>query len=224
MAAAEKLAARLNGSPQASRVVVVSFDDTILAHFRELAPDVATSPGLSTMTEWFLTRGDIPGHRVLQVPPTYGDITVVTPQFVTDAHAAGVAVWVWFNGEGDDVPSVWNDLLDMGVDGLVTGKPRAAQAVLDARGTVFSAAPTIVGRAAVSRGVATVQASCPTVHTARCDSDVVVVAQTDRGRWFLVGEIRTAMGRGATVSVPMTLSADARRRARPGNQIGRAHV
>ena len=64
LAAAEQLAAALVGSPQANRVVVVSFDDAILERFRALAPDIATSPGLGTTTDWFLgTRGRAPRKR-----------------------------------------------------------------------------------------------------------------------------------------------------------------
>ena len=35
----------------------------------------------------------------------YSGLEVVTQQFVDDAHAAHMAVWVWFNGNDDDVPS-----------------------------------------------------------------------------------------------------------------------
>ena len=111
-------------SPHASRVVVVSFDDAILAHFRALAPNVVTSPGLTATTNWFVgPRTELPGQASLQVPPVYSGIDVVTQQFVDDAHAAHLAVWVWFNGNDDDVASEWNRLLDLGVDGLITGKP-----------------------------------------------------------------------------------------------------
>lgn len=222
-ATADALAAFIATHGPSSRYVVASFDDNILAYFKGLAPDVATSPGLSAMTEWFLARGPFPGHRVMQVPPTYGDITVVTPQFVADAHAEGIAVWVWFNGNDDDVPAVWNELLDMGVDGLVTGKPRQAEAVLEARDSVFAVAPWLTQTPPITRrggvAIATLQAGCPTLHLAQCDSDVYVVARTEQGRWFLVGQTRVTAGRGNAVSAPMTLTPDARRRARPGRPL-----
>jgi len=169
MAAAEALAARLNGSPQAARVVVVSFDDTILAHFHELAPTIATSPGLDATTKWFLTPGrpPLPGNASLQVPPVYSGIPVVSQQFVADAHAAHLAVWVWFNGNDDDVPAVWNQLLDYGVDGLITGKPAQLQAVLDARDQHFRV-PLTVGRLNVHGERAKVRVECSTLAADRC--------------------------------------------------------
>ncbi|MEZ5167701.1 MAG: aldo/keto reductase [Acidimicrobiales bacterium] len=54
------------------------------------------------MTSWFFARGPLPGHQVLQVPPEFSGIEVVTQSFVDDAHAQGLAVWVWFNGNDDD--------------------------------------------------------------------------------------------------------------------------
>ena len=169
MAAAEALAARLNGSPQASRVVVVSFDDTILAHFHELAPDIATSPGLDATTQWFLSsRPALPGNASLQVPPEYSGIPVVSQQFVDDAHAVHMAVWVWFNGNDDDVASEWNRLLDLGVDGLITGKPAQLQAVLDARGQHFRT-PLAFGTAVHRSGSrARVRITCDALAADRC--------------------------------------------------------
>ena len=55
-ATAEALAAVLNASPHGARVVVVSFDDAILEHFRALAPTIATSPGLSATTAVFALK------------------------------------------------------------------------------------------------------------------------------------------------------------------------
>ncbi len=168
-AAAEALAGVLNASPHGSRVVVVSFDDAILEHFRARAPTIATSPGLSATTAWFLgTRAELPGNASLQVPPLYSGIDVVSQKFVDDAHAAHLAVWVWFNGNDDDVASEWNRLLDLGVDGLITGKPRQLQAVLDARGDSFrpplDVGPTLRFRHHRAR----IEVGCPALTADRC--------------------------------------------------------
>ncbi len=168
-AAAEVLAGVLNGSPHGSRVVVVSFDDAILEHFRALAPTIATSPGLSATTAWFLgTRAELPGNASLQVPPLYSGIDVVSQKFVDDAHAAHLAVWVWFNGNDDDVASEWNRLLDLGVDGLITGKPRQLQAVLDARGDSFRAPLDVGPTLRVRRHRARIDVGCPALTADRC--------------------------------------------------------
>ena len=168
-ATAEGLAAALNASPHGARVVVVSFDDAILEHFRALAPTIATSPGLSATTAWFLgTRPELPGNASVQVPPVYSGIDVVSQKFVDDAHAAHLAVWVWFNGNDDDVASEWNRLLDLGVDGLITGKPRQLQAVLDARGETFRVPLDIGPTLRVRRHRARLDVGCPALTADRC--------------------------------------------------------
>ena len=169
MAAAEALAGILTGTARGARVVVVSFDDTILTRFRELAPDVATSPGLDATTNWFIgPRVALPGNAALQVPPVYSGIPVVSQQFVDDAHTAGLGVWVWFNGNDDDVAAEWNRLLDLGVDGLITGKPRQLQAVLDARDEAFRT-PLAVGPAVrIHHHRASVVVTCPASASDRC--------------------------------------------------------
>lgn len=178
MAAAEQLAAVLNASARGARVVVVSFDDTILAHFRELAPEVATSPGLSATTDWFLgARGELPGQVAVQVPPVYSGLDIVTRQMVDDAHASRLAVWVWFNGNDDDVASEWNRLLDLGVDGLITGKPRQLQAVLDAREASFRTALDVGPTVRFRRGDLRVPVECPARAADRCFALVAIRAR-----------------------------------------------
>ena len=169
LATAEALAGVLNASPRASRVVVVSFDDTILEHFHALAPAVVTSPGLTATTAWFLgTRGGLPGNASLQVPPVYSGIDVVSQKFVDDAHSAHLAVWVWFNGNDDDVASEWNRLLDLGVDGLMTGKPRQLQAVLDARDGSFRVPLDVGSELRVRRHRGRLDVGCPALTADRC--------------------------------------------------------
>lgn len=168
MAAAEELAALLDETGRGDRVTVASFDDSILDHFKALAPSVATSPGLGRMTEWFFDRGPMPEHAVLQVPPVYAGLTVVTPEFVADAHRFGLAVHVWFNGNDDDVPAEWEALLDMGVDGLITGKPKLLQETLDRRGQSFRTALSVTGPLRTGFLRATLPARCPALAADRC--------------------------------------------------------
>ncbi|MDH3708221.1 MAG: glycerophosphodiester phosphodiesterase family protein, partial [Acidimicrobiia bacterium] len=143
IATAEALATFIADHGPSDRYLVASFDDDLLDHFKALAPDVATSPGLDTMTQWFATREPLPDHEVLQVPPEFSGIEVVTQQFVDDAHAAGLAVWVWFNGTDDDSPETWRHLIDLGVDALLTGKPAAAEPVIEANDVRFTVAPEV---------------------------------------------------------------------------------
>jgi Glycerophosphoryl diester phosphodiesterase family len=167
--------------------VVASFDDAILAHFKTFAPDVATSPGLGEMVQWFGTRDAMPHHRVLQVPPVYSGLEVVTQQFVDDAHADGLAVWVWFNGTDDDQADEWNRLLDLGVDALLTGRPAAAQATLDERYAAFTAAPQLGETWTMHPRRVHGTYACPAVHVARCRSLLVLVTINGKGREHLAG-------------------------------------
>lgn len=187
-AAADALAAFINANGQRDSYVVASFDDTLIAYFESLAPGVATSPSQNEMIDWFVTRGPMPRHQVLQVPPTFGAIDVVTQQFVDDAHANGLAVWVWFNGEDDDVAAVWNQLIDYGVDGLLSGHPSKVQAVLDARGVGYAAAPSVSGVNRSLRRSLALDVACPALHVDRCNSNLIVVAQDANGTWGSLGQ------------------------------------
>lgn len=205
-ATADALAAFIAERGIADRVLVASFDAALLGRFKELAPEVATSPSLDEMVEWFATRGPLPQHAVLQVPPMYGDIEVVTRQLVEDAHANGLAVWVWFNGNDDDSPVVWDHLIDLGVDGLVTGKPQQAQRTIAARGVVVRSAPELPATAPVAGGVARVRVACPGLHVDRCRSRLVFGLD---GR--VAGTADVAVARGRTRRVMVDLAPWARR-------------
>lgn len=216
MAAAEALAQFITSHGPSSRYLVASFDDAIIEHFRSLAPDVATSPGLGATTQWFLAGGSLAGFDVLQVPPVFSGIEVVTQDFVDRAHADGLAVWVWFNGNDDDSAPEWQRLIDLGVDALLTGKPAAAQVVIDANHAGFTAAPSVGALTAVHRRTATIGFSCPVLHVATCQSQMVAVAQRRNGDWTIIGEADAVASRGTTTAVPMRLTAEGRGLVRAG--------
>ncbi len=215
-AAAEALAEFIAANGPVDRYLVASFDDEVLAYFKTLAPNVATSPGLGTMTEWFATRGPLPEHRVLQVPPSFSGIEVVTQQFVDDAHADGLAVWVWFNGNDDDSEAVWQQLIDIGVDALLTGKPAAAQQVIDANDAAFTVAPALDPVAQVRGRSASVGVECPVGHADTCSSLAVIVARRRDGRWVVVSIADIEVARGTHAQVPVDLRRDGRRLLRSG--------
>ena len=70
------------------------------------------------------------GARCLQVPIRWGRAPIVTPGFVRAAHRAGLHVHVWTV----DDPETMHELLDLGVDGLMTDRPRVLADVFAARG------------------------------------------------------------------------------------------
>lgn len=65
-----------------------------------------------------------------QLPRRFGALTVVDGGLVRTAHAAGREVHVWTVDE----PAEMSDLLDLGVDGLLSDRPDLLRAVLQQRG------------------------------------------------------------------------------------------
>jgi glycerophosphoryl diester phosphodiesterase len=127
IAAAETLADELVGLDRVDSTVVASFDDEVLAAFETAAPDVATSPALGEMAAWVLSGEPLDGNRVVQVPPSFEGVEVVTPELVAQAEAQAIAVWVWPNDGEQEVEAFYRQLFDLGVDGIIAGRP--AQAV-----------------------------------------------------------------------------------------------
>ena len=74
------------------------------------------------------------GADCVQVPLRSGRIPIVTAGFVRAAHRAGLPVHVWtVNTE-----SLMHDLLDLGVDGIMTDRPRLLRDVFAARGLALT--------------------------------------------------------------------------------------
>jgi glycerophosphoryl diester phosphodiesterase len=121
------------------RVCLASFSDSRLQRLRHrIGPKLVTSMGpRSVVALWAAgrfwaaralraTRG-----RMVQVPVSQGRLTVVDQRLVTAAHRRGMEVHVWTI---DDATQM-HQLLDLGVDGLVTDQPEILRGVLRARGT-----------------------------------------------------------------------------------------
>lgn len=56
-------------------------------------------------------------------------VTIVDLAFVTEAHERGLQVHVWTIDE----PQEMHELLDLGVDGIMTDRPQVLRDVLEAR-------------------------------------------------------------------------------------------
>jgi glycerophosphoryl diester phosphodiesterase len=116
-------------------VIVVSFDVDVLAAFRQFAPDVATSPGLATLVDWYVGQpiDFAPTDVVFQVPPVYEGVEVLTPDVVARAQAEGFEVWVWMDDtDRQENAEFFADLLGRGVDGLLVARPTVAIEVVAA--------------------------------------------------------------------------------------------
>lgn len=117
-------------------VIVASFLDAAIEAFAAAAPEIHTSyPTGATAAFWQAVQDGAPPppskHVALQVPVTYGEVTVVDDAFVAAAHRAGVAVHVWTIDEPDEMER----LLALGVDGIMGDRPSVLDAVLKADGS-----------------------------------------------------------------------------------------
>ena len=140
-AAADALIALVRAYDAADRTVIVSFDQATVDYVRQQMPEAITSPGIDGITNWFLAGQPLTGHAILQVPPFFGAIPVVTPDFVARAHADGLAVWVWMDSKEQESAEFYAELLAMGVDGLLVSRPSVAREVVDAAGLTY--VPTV---------------------------------------------------------------------------------
>jgi glycerophosphoryl diester phosphodiesterase len=124
-ATARRLAAEIEQYGLTDHVVVVSFDDPTIELFRSLAPDVAVSPGVGAMSAWLLGGEALdPAFRIVQVPPMFGDVEVLTPEFWTAADAADVEVWVWpSDAATQENTEFYASVIEQGADGIIAGRP-----------------------------------------------------------------------------------------------------
>jgi glycerophosphoryl diester phosphodiesterase len=122
-AAADVLADELEELDRVDSTVVVSFDAATVEHVRTRLPEVTTSPGLSTMTDWILGGEPLGGYEVVQVPPSYEGIDLL--QIVLDrAEAEGIRVWVWpDDADSQENADYYQQLIDAGVHGIIAGSP-----------------------------------------------------------------------------------------------------
>lgn len=117
------------------RVLVGSEYDDVMARFRSLAPDIATSAATNEVRNFYLAQllrvSAIyrPLADAFQVPEYSGSTHVVTPSFVDAAHHHGVKVHVWTVNDAETMQR----LLDIGVDGIITDRPDVALEVVSAQ-------------------------------------------------------------------------------------------
>ncbi|MFT4289343.1 glycerophosphodiester phosphodiesterase family protein [Nocardioides sp.] len=141
-AAAAALADFLARRQAWDRVMVGSFGPRTLRRFRKLTAGRVRTSGHPVETVLFrllpsgrladlLTRRQV---CALQIPHRRRiagrDVVIATPGLVRRAHAVGVQVHVWTI----DAPEEMNELIDLGVDGLMTDRTDLLKDVLVERG------------------------------------------------------------------------------------------
>ncbi|HEX7444019.1 MAG TPA: glycerophosphodiester phosphodiesterase family protein, partial [Acidimicrobiales bacterium] len=122
----EALAALLRRFGRTDDVIVASFLDTATDAFATFAPEIPTSAGTVATAGFYqaVQAGERPAplrHVALQVPVSYGDVTLVDQRFVDVAHEEGLAVHVWTIEEEVEMER----LCELGVDGIITDRPTA---------------------------------------------------------------------------------------------------
>ena len=136
----ELLSDELRRLERVTSVIVGSFHDVAVQRFRSFAPGVATSAATGEAATFYFSMLEgvpsVPPICALQVPAVYGDVTVVDERFVETAHAADIAVHVWTIND----PGEMNQLLDLGVDGLISDRPTPLVQVLKERGCAWDGA------------------------------------------------------------------------------------
>ena len=119
----------VDASGSASRVVLVSFSDAVVAEIRARRPDLATGMSLAETLAFANLR---PGSEATYVPPTLiAQIPQgsVTADVVTRAERFGVRLHAW---TVNDRPTM-QALLDLGVHGIMTDDPALLADVLGGR-------------------------------------------------------------------------------------------
>ena len=126
-AAAKELARLIKETGREKSIVVVSFSDEIMTEFRNAIPDVATSPGQDSLVNWYLAGGALdPRDVIMQAPPVYEGVEVLTKETFDRAHAENREVWVWMNDSAQETTEFYSKMVALGADGLLIASPTKA--------------------------------------------------------------------------------------------------
>jgi glycerophosphoryl diester phosphodiesterase len=130
----EPLAAVVDRLDAWGRVCFGSFSDARLRRIRMLGRGRACTsmgPRAIAIARALAAAGWVPrqGADCIQAPPRRGRISIVTRRFVRAAHRTGLPVHVWTV----DDPAAMDELLELGVDGIMTDRPRVLLDVLAGR-------------------------------------------------------------------------------------------
>lgn len=124
-AVAVELCRVLRQHSRQERVIVASFDDSVMDSFRAQCPETATAAtwhevrSLLLLSLVFMGRLHRPNAEAYQVPPRIGSIDLVSSRFVREAHRHHIQVHVWTIADVQEM----DRLLRVGVDGIMTPYP-----------------------------------------------------------------------------------------------------
>ncbi len=115
-----------------ARIVLAAEHDVIMQAIRTVAPEIPTSCATGEVAAFIgaLQSGATPqlpeGAVALQIPPSFGDVTLVTSASVAAAHALGAEIHVWTINDADET----RRLLALGCDAIMTDVPHLIRPVL----------------------------------------------------------------------------------------------
>ena len=103
-------------------------DDEIIVALRKLEPNLLTSPTKSETKRHIVgymmgvDRLFQPFGQVYQLPVEHEGRRILTKSFVDNCHERGQLVWAWTIDDAQEM----GELLEMGIDGLITNRPDIA--------------------------------------------------------------------------------------------------
>lgn len=121
----------VRGAKMESQVLMAAEQDAVMNRLRPLCGAIPTSLSYGETAAFFAWLGGgckedyRPPGVALQIPETWGERRLVTPESVQAAHAVGLEVHVWTVND----PESMKRLLNMGVDGLMSDYPERLAAV-----------------------------------------------------------------------------------------------
>lgn len=128
---AEKLCQLIKALGLQSKVLVASFHDEAIAHFREICPSVATSMAPREIRTFVIAAHMrlsrfVPTPAVaVQVPVFAGGFDLTNKRIVTALKARGIKLHYWTINDGAQM----DDLIALGADGLLTDYVAVAKRV-----------------------------------------------------------------------------------------------
>ncbi len=102
------------------KTTFISFNWDVLERLKELEPDARVGP-LYGLYQWDVSNARPPEAELIA---PMAEMVAINPWMITQAHAAGRQVWVWFGTW--DKPAMYRLMLELGVDGLIVNDPVAA--------------------------------------------------------------------------------------------------
>jgi len=134
-AAVDPLVDLIERTGSVDRVCIGAFSDRRLARVRErLGPRVCTSMGPKQVARFLAAVRGLPSGSFsaacIQVPVRRGPVPLVTRRVVSAAHERGLQVHVWTVNDRTEMA----ELLDLGVDGIMTDRADLLKAELQDRG------------------------------------------------------------------------------------------